>query len=237
MRALAASARGLAVGAAALGSGVPGALLVDLLGRVGVGSCGRRTVSATSRDTTIATYASPAICSSITRRARTAWTGTTSLSPVLDSVVKLRNSSSIHVRGRSGVDRRDEAAGIDRLADREGVGERPRDERERRADREQLVARDLVVGQHVGDQRAGGVEVQDRLERRGVRQQRVVAGHGLDQQQDGRGDAEQDPTHVSAGRARTASTTSPRIAMPKTLNSARPTSLSSMNGYSSSASS
>ena len=42
-------------------------------------------------------------------------------------------------------------------------------------------------------------------------------------------------TQVRAGELRTASTTSPRIAMPNTLNSARPTSLSSMNGYSSTA--
>ena len=37
------------------------------------------------------------------------------------------------------------------------------------------------------------------------------------------------PTQVSAGVLRTASTTSPRIRIPKTLNSARPT-LPSMNG-------
>jgi hypothetical protein len=42
---------------------------------------------------------------------------------------------------------------------------------------------DLVVGEHVGDQGAGRVEVEDRLERRGVGQQVVAGRHGLDQQQ------------------------------------------------------
>src|SRR3712207_7701482 len=59
-----------------------------------------------------------------------------------------------------------EALGLDRLADGERVGEGPRHERERRAHRPQLVARDLVVGEHVRDQGVGGVEVEDRLERR-----------------------------------------------------------------------
>ena len=44
-------------------------------------------------------------------------------------------------------------------------------------------------------------------------------------------------TPFSPGVERTASTTRPRIAMPKTLNSARPTSLSIMNGYASTAAS
>ena len=39
------------------------------------------------------------------------------------------------------------------------------------------------------------------------------------------------PTQVRPGELRTASTTSPRIAMPNMLNSARPTPLPSMNGY------
>ena len=38
------------------------------------------------------------------------------------------------------------------------------------------------------------------------------------------------PNQVEAVELRTASTTRPRMAMPKTLNSARPTALPSMNG-------
>ena len=45
------------------------------------------------------------------------------------------------------------------------------------------------------------------------------------------------PTQVRPGELRTASTTSPRIAMPNTLNNARPTPLPSMNGYRSTATS
>jgi hypothetical protein len=45
------------------------------------------------------------------------------------------------------------------------------------------------------------------------------------------------PIQVSPGELRTAITTSPRMAIPNTLNSERPTSLFSMNGYSSTAAS
>jgi hypothetical protein len=62
----------------------------------------RVTSRPTSRDTTIATYARPLICSSITTARANGRTGTMSLSPVLDSVVKLRNSSSIQVRSAVG---------------------------------------------------------------------------------------------------------------------------------------
>ena len=50
------------------------------------------------------------------RRGRAAVIGTTSDSPVLDRLVKLRNSSSIQVRGCVGVDRGDEAARLQRSA-------------------------------------------------------------------------------------------------------------------------
>jgi hypothetical protein len=51
------------------------------------------------------------------------------------------------------------------------------------------------------------------------------------------GTASRTTTHVSPGEERTARTTSPRIAIPKTLKSARPTSLPSMKGYSTTAAS
>lgn len=54
-----------------------------------------------------------------------------------------------------------------------------------------------MVREHVRDQRAGGVEVEDRLERRGVGEQGVVSRYCLDQQQDGRRDAEH---HAKPGR-------------------------------------
>jgi hypothetical protein len=46
----------------------------------------------------MATYPRPASCSSITTDRPYDEIGTMSLRPVLDSVVKLRNSNSIHVR-------------------------------------------------------------------------------------------------------------------------------------------
>ena len=81
------------------------------------------------------------------------------------------------------VDLRREAAGLDRLDDHEEVGERPRHEREGGADRPQFVAGDDVVLEHVLDQRARGVEVEDRLEGRRPGLEVVAAGHGLDHQQ------------------------------------------------------
>lgn len=61
-------------------------------------SAPRSTSRPTSRETTIATYAIPASCSIITSARANGLTGTTSLRPVLESVVKLRNSSSIQLR-------------------------------------------------------------------------------------------------------------------------------------------
>jgi hypothetical protein len=98
-----------------------------------------------------------------------------SLRPVLDSVVKLRKRSSIHVRSAVGSLAAMKLSGVDRLDHRVGVREAPGHEREGGADGVQLVARDGVVGEHVADERAGGVEVEDDLERRGVRQQVVLA--------------------------------------------------------------
>jgi hypothetical protein len=74
------------------------------------------------------------------RRRANGSAGAMSLKPVLDSVVKLRNSP-------------------------------------------QLVARDHVVGEHVRDQRVGGVDAQRRLDPGRVRQQRGAVGDRLDQQQ------------------------------------------------------
>ena len=110
-------------------------------------------------------------------------TGTMSLSPTLVSVVKLRYSSSIQRAIGVRLDLRGEAAGLDRLDDDIEVGERPRHEREGGADRPHLVAGDDVVGEHVGDQRPGRVEVEDRLEAGGVGLKVLAAGRGLDQQQ------------------------------------------------------
>ena len=62
----------------------------------------RSTVRLTNRDTTMAMYATPASCSSITTERAKAFTGITSLRPVLDRVVKLRKSSSIQVRSPVG---------------------------------------------------------------------------------------------------------------------------------------
>ena len=104
------------------------------------------------------------------------------------------------MRSACGSHRRGEAAGVDRLADGVDVGERPGDEGERRADREQLVAGDPVVGEHVADQSGGGVEVEDRLEGRGPRQQRVAAGDRLDHQQHRGRDGQQQADQVLPGR-------------------------------------
>ena len=117
----------------------------------------------------------------------------TSLRPVLVRVVKLRKSSSRPATRVLSVDGGREAVGLDRLDDGIGVGEGPGEQREGRADRPDLVAGDVMVGQDVGDQRARGVEVQDRLERRGIGQQVVVAGDRLDQQQHGRRHRQHDP--------------------------------------------
>jgi hypothetical protein len=56
----------------------------------------------TSRETTIATYPSPASISSITSPRANHLIGTTSLRPVCDRVVKLRNRSSLQVRSGCG---------------------------------------------------------------------------------------------------------------------------------------
>ena len=125
-------------------------------------------------------------------------TGMTSLSPVLDRVVKLRKSSSIQVRSPPG-----STAAVNVPArwpeDDIRVGEGPGDEGEGGADGEQLVAGDHVVLEHVRDQRARGVEVEDRLERRRVGEEVVVAGDRLDQEQDGRGPAEDERDAGDAG--------------------------------------
>jgi len=55
-----------------------------------VSACRLMTICATRRETSIATWPSPISCSSITTARAKALTGTTSLSPVLVSVVKLR---------------------------------------------------------------------------------------------------------------------------------------------------
>src|SRR3954447_2184215 len=89
-------------------------------------------------------------------------------------------------------DRGREAVRRHGLADDEDVREAPRDERERRPDGEELVAADLVVREHVREQAAGGVEVEDRLERRRPRQQLVAPGHRLHEQQHARRQREQD---------------------------------------------
>jgi hypothetical protein len=52
-----------------------------------------------TRETNIAMYASPRHCSTITRERAKGLTGMTSPRPVLVSVVKLRKSSSVQVRG------------------------------------------------------------------------------------------------------------------------------------------
>ena len=90
--------------------------------------------------------------------------GTTSLSPVEDKVVKLRNSNSIHDRALLGSTAAVNEPGLDRLDHDEDVGEAPRHQGERRTDREELVGRHDVVGEHVADQPDGDVEVERRLE-------------------------------------------------------------------------
>src|SRR3546814_6201939 len=66
--------------------------------------CCRLTVSAITRETAMAMYITPEnIASIVSARAR-GESGTMSLSPTPDSVLKLRNSSSIHVRGCGGTD-------------------------------------------------------------------------------------------------------------------------------------
>ena len=88
---------------------------------------------------------------------------------------------------------------LDRLTHLVDVGEGPGEQGEGGADREQLVAGHLMIFEHVGEQGARGVEVDDRLERRGVRQQFLAAGGRLDQQQDRRRQREADG---DAGEAR-----------------------------------
>ena len=60
------------------------------------------TVSATRRETSIATYVSPTSCWIITSERVNDFTGTTSLRPVLVRFVKLRNRSSVHDRSPVG---------------------------------------------------------------------------------------------------------------------------------------
>ena len=186
-------------------------------------------VRPTSRDTNIATVLRdrpPARASA--PPAANGLTGVMSLRPTLVSVVKLRNSSSHPAAIFLWIDRGDEAARLDRLADNIRVSEHPGHQRERGPDGKKLVARNLMVRKHVRDHRSGGVELEDGLESGRVRQELVAAGRSLDQQQHGCGNSEQ--IQVRAGDPAKRHATNPRMAMPRTLNSARPAWLSSANG-------
>src|SRR5690606_22106265 len=66
--------------------------------------CCRITVSAISRDTAMAMYITPENIASMVRARACGESGTTSLRPTPDSVLKLRNSSSIQVRGCGGIE-------------------------------------------------------------------------------------------------------------------------------------
>jgi hypothetical protein len=117
------------------------------------------------------------------------------------------------------------------------VREAPRHEREGGADGPQLVAGDLVVGEHVRDERAGGVEVQRRLERRGVRRQVVVRRHRLDDEQDARGRGEEDDDPREPGRAADGEDDEPEDPDPEDAEERAPDVAASMNGYSTTAAS
>src|SRR5690606_11641925 len=67
-----------------------------------VGGDRLRIVSPIRRDTTSAMYITPAKASSITSARAAGRTGRMSVSPTPESVLKLRNSSSVQLRGRSG---------------------------------------------------------------------------------------------------------------------------------------
>src|SRR3546814_7326006 len=62
------------------------------------------TVSAITRETAMAMYITPENIASIVSARASGESGTMSLRPTPDSVLKLRNSSSIHVRGCGGTD-------------------------------------------------------------------------------------------------------------------------------------
>ena len=127
--------------------------------------------------------------------------GTTSLSPVLERVVKLRNRSSIQLRSPLGSTAAVKLPGSMACNTVYEYAKAQATSVEGGTDGEELVAGDLVIGEHVGDQSTCGVEVEDRLEGRGVGWWGVIATHGLNEQQDGRRNAEEQTDPRQARRA------------------------------------
>ena len=142
------------------------ALTRGMPGRAASGPCARPPSVRSGATRPSAIYMTPANCSSITSARAIGVSGMMSPSPTPDSVVKLRNNSSIQVRASGGTGERPEAARNQHLTHRVRIRECPGQQRERRPSGEQLVARGDLVLQHVGDQAARGVEVERGLQRR-----------------------------------------------------------------------
>ena len=109
----------------------------------------------------MATYMTPASCSTVHTARASGRIGTTSDSPTLVSCAR-REVDQLEEGALPLALERGERAGPDLLDREEQVGEREDEHGEAGTDREQLVLGDPVVLEHVRDERVGRVEVEDR---------------------------------------------------------------------------